>query len=196
VEASVPVNLPVHQRGTYAPRIRLFIELLLETGCDVSDAVQFRVSQLKSIKVGKRRVDVYRYKRQKTGIDATVPISSTLAKALRKVPLEAGVTSEMPFRRTGLALKMDQKRWSSRVKGVLEAAGVDAVKLSDGSAKNANVKQFRHTAAVRWLTQGQRVEEVARMLGHVDSEMVRKHYAPWCPRLDEAHIQRVVALWN
>lgn len=40
-------------------------------------------------------------------------------------------------------------------------------------------KALRHTAAVRWLRQGQRVEEVARMLGHTDAEMVRRHYAPW-----------------
>jgi integrase len=195
VEASVPFNLPMHQRATYAPRIRAFMSLLLETGCDVSDAVQFRPDQLESMKVGKRKIDVYRYERQKTGIGATIPISAALAKALRKIPLEAGTTEAMPFRTTGLSLKMDQKRWSNRVNGVIEAAGVKDVKLPDGSRKDANVKQFRHTAAVRWLTQGQRPEEVARMLGHVDTEMVRKHYAPWCPRLDEAHIHRVVALW-
>lgn len=195
VEASVPFNLPMHQRGTYAPRIRAFMNLLLETGCDVSDAIQFRPDQLESIKVGKRKIDVYRYKRQKTGIRATIPISAAVAKTLRKIPLEAGVVEAMPFRTTGLALKMDQKRWSNRVMGVIEAAGVKHVELPDGSMKPANVKQFRHTAAVRWLTQGQRPEETAQMLGHIDTEMVRRIYAPWCPRMDEAHIQRVVAHW-
>jgi hypothetical protein len=34
---------------------------------------------------------------------------------------------------------------------------------------------------------------VAKMLGHSSTEMVRKHYAPWCKRRDDAHIRAVVA---
>jgi integrase len=41
----------------------------------------------------------------------------------------------------------------------------------------ANAKQLRHTFAVRMLKQGKRTENVAKMLGHVGDEMVRKHYA-------------------
>jgi hypothetical protein len=33
------------------------------------------------------------------------------------------------------------------------------------------------------------------MLGHSDTNMVRKHYAPWVKDLDLAHITRVVANW-
>jgi integrase len=72
---------------------------------------------------------------------------------------------------------------------------VTHVALPDGKKKPANVKQFRHTAAVRWLCQGQRVEEVAKMLGHSNNNMVRKHYAPWVEDLDLAHITRVVSNW-
>jgi integrase len=60
--------------------------------------------------------------------------------------------------------------------------------------KAANVKQLRHTFAVRQLKAGQRPEEVARMLGHVDTDMVRKHYAPWVADLDKAHIMRVLSV--
>jgi integrase len=49
---------------------------------------------------------------------------------------------------------------------------------------------------VRWLREGQRPEDVARMLGHVDTLMVRRHYAPWVKELDRAHIGRVVERWN
>jgi integrase len=127
---------------------------------------------------------------------AVVPIADDLAKELQSVPMEPGASPAMPFRMQGLDLKMDQKKWSSRVVAVIEAAGVEHVELPDGSRKPANVKMFRHTAAVRWLKEGQRPEEVAKMLGHVDTEMVRKHYAPWCPELDEAHVRRVVANWR
>jgi hypothetical protein len=35
-----------------------------------------------------------------------------------------------------------------------------------------------------------RPEDVAKMLGHVDTEMIRKHYAPWVKDLDLVHITR------
>jgi integrase len=62
--------------------------------------------------------------------------------------------------------------------------------------KAANVKMFRHTFAVRQLKAGQRPEDVARMMGHVDTTMIRKHYAPWVKDLDTAHIKRVVSSWS
>jgi hypothetical protein len=38
------------------------------------------------------------------------------------------------------------------------------------------------------LRDGQRPEDVAKMLGDVDTEMVRRHYAPRVKDLDIAHI--------
>jgi hypothetical protein len=34
------------------------------------------------------------------------------------------------------------------------------------------------------------------MLGHVDTTMIRKHYAPWVKELDEAHVREVVNGWG
>lgn len=196
VEASIPFNLTYSQRPTYASRVRLFIRMLDGIGCDVSDAIQFQPMNLDTVKVGKKRVHVYRYRRQKTGVLAVVPITDDLAKELKEMPIEPGAVPSMPFRMPGLKLKLDAKKWSNRVKSAIDKAGVTHVELPDGTRKPANVKQFRHTAAVRWLKEGQRPEEVARMLGHVDTEMVRKHYAPWVPELDDAHIRRVVGRWK
>jgi hypothetical protein len=33
------------------------------------------------------------------------------------------------------------------------------------------------------------------MLGHVDTTMVLKHYAPWVEDLELEHVRRVVATW-
>jgi integrase len=107
----------------------------------------------------------------------------------------------MPFRTLDLRLKKDQTKWSARISAVLEAAGVEHVDIPGRNAngrvvqKDSNAKQLRHTFAVRQLKAGQRPEEVARMLGHVDTEMIRKHYAPWVKDLDDAHIRRVVSGW-
>jgi integrase len=198
IEKSVPFNLPMAKRTTYAPRIRAFLNLLLGTGCDVTDALLHQPSRIDAIKVGGKKEYVYRYERLKTGVGAVIPISAELAAELKNVPLEPGTTEELPFRTEGLKLKLNQKVWSNRIGAVLDAAGVEWVELprdKQGKVerKAANAKQFRHTFAVRQLKEGQRPEDVATMLGHVDTEMIKNHYAPWVEALDLAHISRVVS---
>jgi integrase len=186
----------VTDRAAYVTRLRAFIRLLLDSGCDVSDALQFGQHQIEKMRIEKRDVWVFRYKRQKTKQQAVIPITAELAKMLRHLPLESGVSQDAPFRIRGISLKAAQNRWSRRVQYAISAAKVTHVDLPDGRKKPANVKQLRHTAAVRWLREGQRVEEVARMLGHTDAEMVRRHYAPWVRDLDVAHVSRVVSQWK
>ena len=186
----------VTDRATYIARLRAFIRLLLDSGCDVSDALQFGQHQIEKMRIEKRDVWVFRYKRQKTKQQAVIPITAEFAQILRHLPLEPGVSQDAPFRIRGISLKAAQNRWSRRVQYAISAAKVTHVDLPDGRKKPANVKQLRHTAAVRWLRQGQRVEEVARMLGHTDAEMVRRHYAPWVRDLDVAHVSRVVSQWK
>jgi site-specific recombinase XerD len=202
VDGSIPDNLPMSKRSTYGPRLRTFMRLLLSTGMDVSDGILHEPSRLETHKVGKRMIDVYRYHRIKTGVEAVIPIRPEIAAELRNVPTEPGTSKDMPFRTEDLPLKLDQKKWSNRIAAVLETAGIEFVEVpgrnSNGKVtlKAANTKMIRHTFAVRQLKNGQRVEEVAKMLGHVDGEMVRLHYAPWVKDLDTAHITRVVASWR
>jgi integrase len=193
--AEAPTNIRAEDRASYVARLEAFMHLLIESGCDVSDAIQFTATKLGAVKLGRKVVHVFRYKRQKTGEEAVVPISSALDTELRKVPASTESREGMPFRTRGINLKADQNRWSRRVMRVVSLAGVTHVDLPNGDRKAANVKQLRHTAAVRWLRQGQRAEEVAKMLGHSDTNMVRKHYAPWVKDLDLAHITRVVSNW-
>jgi integrase len=198
VEKSVPANLPFHKRETYAPRLRTFINLLLETGADVGDALLHERDRIETHKVKSQKVHIYRYRRQKTDIEAIIPISARLVEELKNVPLEAGTYAEMPFRTRGLKMKRNQKRWSERIEAVLEGAGVEWVEVprrnknAEPIRNPANAKQFRHTFAVRQLVAGHSPEDVAKMLGHVDTEMIKKHYAPWVKALDDAFIGRVV----
>lgn len=198
IEKSLPANLPFHKRSTYAPRLCTFINLLLESGCDVGDALLHEPRRIETHKVKGKTVYVYRYSRQKTEIEAIVPISAKLVDELKNVPLEAGTYAEMPFRTRGLKMKRNQKRWSERIDGVLDAAGVEWVEVprrtknAEPIRNPANAKQFRHTFAVRQLVAGHSPEDVAKMLGHVDTEMIKKHYAPWVKALDDAFIGRVV----
>jgi integrase len=96
-----------------------------------------------------------------------------------------------------IKVKRNQKRWSERIDAVLAAAGVEWVEVprrtknAEPIRHPANAKQFRHTFAVRQLVAGHSPEDVAKILGHVDTEMLKKSYAPWVKKLDNAFIERV-----
>lgn len=183
-------------------RLRAFTLLLLNTGCDVMDAVLFDPARIRDLHIEGHTVSVYRYKRVKTKIEAVVPLTVEIAALLRSVPMLAENPSSMPFRDPRLKLASDRNAWSLLVRHALKAAGVFWVELptlddaGKPRRKQANCKQFRHTFAVRQLRAGQRPEEVAKMLGHVNTDMVRKHYAPWVEEMDQAHISRVVKNWS
>ena len=182
-------------------RLRAFTLLLLNTGCDVMDAVLFDPARIRDLHIEGHTVSVYRYKRVKTKMEAVVPLPAEIAALLRSVPMLAENPLSMPFRDPRLKLASDRNSWSLLVRHALKAAGVFWVELptldDEGRPrrKQANCKQFRHTFAVRQLRAGQRPEEVAKMLGHVNTDMVRKHYAPWVEEMDQAHIRRVVKSW-
>jgi integrase len=165
--------------------------------------VLFEPTRIETCKIGKKTVHVYRYRRLKTRRKvkdpAVIPISAELAAELQSVPLEPGTTKEMPFRHGNLTLRTDQRKWSDRVMAVMNAAGIDHVELPPDEqgrpqSKDANVKMLRHTFAVRMLIAGQRPEEIAKMLGHVNTKMVLRVYAPWVEGLDQAHIRRVISV--
>ena len=182
-------------------RLQTFVLLLLHTGCDVMDAVLFEPARIRNYVVEGREVSVYRYKRVKTNVEAVVPLSADIAETLRSVPRLAENPPAMPFRDPRLKLVSDRNAWSLRIRRALKKANVKWVELPTlddrgrPERKQANCKQFRHTFAVRQLRSGQRPEEVAKMLGHVNTDMVRKHYAPWVAEMDQAHISRVVRNW-
>jgi len=185
-----------------AVRLRAFILLLLHVGCDVMDAVLHNDNRIEDVTVEGETVAVYRYKRVKTGVTAIVPLPPDIAQTLRSIPRLTENPPLMPFRDPRMQVVSDTQNWSQRVGRVLEAAKVEWVTLPGADEngqvrrKAANTKQFRHTFAVRQLVAGQRPEEVAKMLGHVNTDMVRRHYAPWVAEMDQAHISRVVKNWT
>lgn len=190
----------------YAARLNAFLMLLLHTGCDLIDAVLFNQEQVKHSTIDGREIPVRRYYRQKTQnrskVLAVIPLTEQVAQTLRDVPVLDGNPEGMPFRSSGSEVRSDVHLWSRRIARLLKLAGIQYVELPDRDSrghrrqKKANAKQFRHTFAVRQLRSGQRPEEVAKMLGHVDTAMIRKHYAPWVRELDEAHIRTVIRKWD
>jgi len=207
IKNTLPPKSDLKEQAVYVERLNTFLLLLLHTGCDVVDAVLFDQNQIEPLSVDGRVISVFRYHRRKTRnkeskVLAVIPMSEPVAGALRAVPSLTENPKDMPFRSSASDIRSDVHLWSRRISRVLKAAGIQYVELPDKDLhgrkrqKKANAKQFRHTFAVRQLRTGQRPEEVARMLGHVDTTMVRKHYAPWVAELDEAHIRTVIRKWD
>jgi integrase len=206
VQDSVPPTVSIEEKKVYPARLNAFLLLLLHTGCDVIDAILFRQDQIQDVEVNGRVVPVYRYFRQKTRhkdskVQAVIPLLTEVARALRAVPTLPGNPEGMPFRKPAVDERTEVHLWSRRIKSILRRAKIEYVELPRDSKgrsrrKRANAKMFRHTFAVRQLVAKQRVEEVARMLGHVDTTMVRRHYAPWVEERDIAHVTAVVEKWG
>ncbi len=191
-------NIGLEEKKVYAVRLHAFLTLLLHTGCDVVDAVLFDKANLTSQTVRGKEVCVYRYHREKTGKPAIIPLPSDVARILQDVPMLECNPENMPFRCEG-ERQADVQLWQRRVKHLLTDAGVKWVDLprnrdGKGRRKAANVKQFRHTFAIRQLVAGQREETVARMMGHSDTKMVQSHYGAWVKERDDAHIAEILAI--
>jgi integrase len=199
IAASVPFNLPIARRRHYVERLRTFMTLLLEVGLDVVDATLHEPSRVRREVIEGKTVYTYDYRRNKTGKPATAIISEELAQHLMVVPLEPNYIDGMPFRSKGANLRSNASTWSSRVMAVIQASGVSRVALGldkDGMprSKPANVKQLRHTAAVRNIEKGYSFELVARVLGHTDVKMLERHYATYSDRLRQEHLRRLVSV--
>lgn len=189
------------EREVYTQRTRLFLELLRHTGMDLSDAVMFQASIVKPAAVDGKNVPVLRYARRKTGVEAIIVLSEELAERLKKVPFAPDSFPDRPFRYRGNKLSSDAHNWSRRIAQLIELAEIGKVQLinRDGTPavdtngrpvrRDPNVKMLRHTFAVAQLLKGLRPEVVAKQLGHVNTEMIYRHYAPWCRERDLAHIR-------
>lgn len=197
------------EREVYCRRMHAFLELLRHTGMDLIDAAHFRPTQaIKYEWLEDESVPVLRYMRIKTKVEAVVPLTENQAKKFLNIPTVEQSAPEMPFRYKGSLVRSDVHNWGRRIANLLKLANITEVQLigRDGRpavdsygepiTKPPNVKMLRHTAAVGWLSAGIREETVAKMLGHKSTEMIRKHYAPWCKQRETAHIREVLSAQN
>jgi integrase/recombinase XerD len=150
---------------------RLLIELMLETGMRVSDAVKFNPVKCEKSKFlwiysfnprkakkneAPKTLDVYLTVRLKKAIDGCVWFSDALPFAYRDV---AG-DEETDY--LGQAVY-------ERLRNIGKSCGVD----------DCRPHRLRDTFAVRLLTKGVPLEDVSKLLGHSSIAVTEKYYAPW-----------------
>lgn len=180
-----PENVPAITRQNWKPRLTAFIELLRWSGMSLIDAVQFRPELVDA-------EGVLRYRRQKTGILATLQLPAHVLALLRNVPLERdSVGHEAPFRTKDYSAHSDTVTWRKRLIEVFALAGIKEVRTERGNVRNPHPQMLRDTFAVWNLRHGASLHEVAKMLGHSNTATTEKSYLPWVKELEVAHIAHV-----
>ena len=149
---------------------RLLIELMLETGLRVSDAVRFDPRRC-------TRGDhlwIYSFaptkqKKSSTPRTAEVFLSDHLHDAIAHAPW---FSSRYPFawRAFGGATPLEHEVYE-RMQAIGERCGVE----------DCRPHRLRDTFAVRMLLRGVALENVSRLLGHSSIGITEKYYAPWVP---------------
>jgi integrase len=182
VADSEPENVPSLTREAWQARIAAFVEMLRWSGMALIDAVQYRPEQIDL-------EGVLRYRRQKTGELATVPLPKHVVVLLRNVPLERDSLSEAhPFRMKNFTPHSDTVTWRKRLMKLFTLAGIKEVRNELGKVRSAHPHMLRDTFAVWNLRHGVPLHAVAKMLGHSDPSTTAKAYLPWVKELEQATI--------
>jgi integrase len=158
--------------ATKGKTFRLLIELMLETGMRVSDAVAFNPAKVAKSKMwvytfvpGKTRknvkpkpMEVYLTDRLKTAIDGCEWFSSTFPFAYRSVAKK----DEPDYLAQAVYERMQE---------IGKRIGVE----------DCRPHRLRDTFAVRKLIAGHSLEDVSQLLGHASIAVTQRYYAPWVP---------------
>jgi site-specific recombinase XerD len=149
---------------------RLLLELMLETGMRVSDAIRFNLAVLQR---GKSGLWIYGYvqrKRQRTK---------------QPVQVEAFISDRLKTAIDGCKwLSPDMPFWYGTAAGRGYKLGYQVYDLMQTIGKRCGVAdcrphRLRDTFAVRALLRGVSLEDVSRLLGHSSVKVTELYYAKW-----------------
>lgn len=144
-----------------ALRLRALVMVMRYSGLRISDAVNLSTDQLKG--------DRLRLRTAKTGTTVSTILPGAVLAALEATPR----ASETRYFWTGNGkLETATKDYQAKVAKVFELAGVQC----EG---NMVSHRFRDTFAVEFLNTGGSIDDLSVLLGHSNTRVTSKHYAPW-----------------
>jgi len=167
LDESLNLNGATHAYAKHPATFRLLLELMLETGMRVGDAIHFNPAKLSqgeslwvyTFKPQKQR----RAERQKT-LEAF--ISDRLKRAIGACKW---LSPELPFRYGTFASSYLGGQVYERMQTIGERCGV----------ADCRPHRLRDTFAVRRLLHGMHLEDVSRLLGHSSVKVTEQYYAKW-----------------
>src|SRR5580704_4877701 len=158
-----------------ARRLRALVLLLRFTGLRIRDAVTLRRDQLTN---GKLLLFT-----AKTGTPVYCPLPGFVVTELEMVHS----SSLQHFFWSGEGKpKSCVGDWQRSLRKLFELAGVT----------NGHAHRFRHTFAVELLLAGVPLDRVATLLGHTNSKITERHYAPWIRARQEQLESDVRRVWD
>jgi integrase len=157
----------------YAARLGAFMDAGRWGGMAVCDIVAF------SPRVSLGANNVLTYRRRKSGQIATVLLDPAVAARLRSIPPEAGSDPDKPFRFPGTPEEGNGQLWRDRFKNLCDFAGITELETEIGVMREPHPHALRDSFAIDAITHGVRLENVAKMLGHANSQMTERAYLFW-----------------
>jgi integrase/recombinase XerD len=150
---------------------RLLLELMLETGLRVSDAIRYDPKRcVKSKHLWRYSFEQKKQKRNEQPKQAEVFLASRLKKAID----QCGWFSEnLPFayRELNKSTTVMEYAVYERMKAIGKRCGID----------DCRPHRLRDTFAVRMLMKGVALEDVSKLLCHSSIAVTEKYYAAWIP---------------
>ena len=150
---------------------RVLIELMLETGMRVSDAVKFDPARC----IKSKYLWIYSFhprKAKKNDAPKLIDVYLT-AKLKKKIDECTWLSPDLPFAYRAVSGSEETDYLGQavyeRLQAVGRACGVD----------DCRPHRLRDTFAVRLLTKGVPLEDVSKLLGHASIAVTEKYYAPW-----------------
>jgi integrase/recombinase XerD len=150
---------------------RLLIELMLETGLRVSDAVKFDPKKC----VKSKFLWIYSFHPRKSRKNETPKLVDVYltAKLKKKIDGCEWLSDALPFAYRPVSSAEETDYLGQAVYERLQAVG-KACEVDD-----CRPHRLRDTFAVRLLTKGVPLEDVSKLLGHASIAVTEKYYAPW-----------------
>ncbi len=155
-------------------RMRAFVLLLLNTGLRLQDAVTVSFDR-----ISENRLLLYT---QKTGTPVHIPLPPVVLEALEKAPFSSNLR---PFWSGQGDPRSATKDWQRSLRRLFKLAGIE----------HAHAHRFRDTFASRLLVKGVPLGEVSILLGHSNTNITQKHYAPWIRERQERLEELVKRTW-
>ncbi len=155
----------------HAATFRLLIELMLETGLRVSDAVKFDPKRCAKSKY----LWVYSFhprKAKKNDAPKLLDVYLT-AKLKKKIDQCEWLSADLPFAYRAVSGNEKTDYLGQAVYERLQAVGKAC------GVEDCRPHRLRDTFAVRLLTKGVSLEDVSKLLGHASIAVTEKYYAPW-----------------